>query len=86
MGSYDETYDPTCTIRILIDAAQDLRKILHKILNSMYMYMTIMYMKSKKEYQDLGFVLTFLQSGLLGCHFQAEETDGLRKVLCHEIL
>ena len=43
-------------------------------------------MKSKKEYQDLGFVLTFLQSGLLGCHFQAEETDGLRKVLCHEIL
>ena len=31
-------------------------------------------------------MLTFLQSGLPGCHFQAvQETDRLRKVLCDEI-
>ena len=32
-------------------------------------------------------MLAFLQLGLLGCHFQAmQETDGLRIVLCDEIL
>ena len=36
---------------------------------------------------DDAVVLTFVQSGFLGCHFQAvQETERLCKVLCDDIL